>query len=919
MVDARLPDGSRVNAIIPPLSLRGPTLTIRKFSRDPYSLADLAAFGALTPASATFLAACVRGKVNVLISGGTGSGKTTLLNALSGFIPGNERIVTIEDAAELQLQQRHVVSLEARPPNIEGEGEVRIRELVRNALRMRPDRIIVGEVRGPETLDMLQAMNTGHEGSLTTIHANTPRDALHRLEMLVLMAGVELPLRAVREQIASAFDLIIHLVRLVDGSRRVSRITEVSGLEGDIVTLQDLFVTRSADDDGIERRAGRRCSGRSARPGCGRTSSRSSPRTASRSRTSAFEEALRLTARRLTGATAALLAAARRRPGARGRARGTTLRRVDSAGYPVVQLVVRSSDESASPDGVRERAAASPGVEAQNLGRSKAIVLAIDRSTSMARQRRSTEAARGRAAVPRAEAALRLRLGGDVRLDRDRAVAARARRRSTPTPRFAGSRATRVEGTALYDAVVVASVGARRSGAPGARARAPDRRPRRAERRDARRRRSAPRAARTSSSTRSRSAHAVLVPAQAARRGHGRRLLLEPDAGRARLDLPADRRRARPHVADLVHDRGAARATRSRSRSDGRAAGESAVLPGRHRRPGAHARAAGAARELDVESRARARSSACSSSSRVRQLQLLPRAARVEAARVGAHRPARPDARPRERSGDARRSRRCSPTLDRRLRGVRRWDRIEQLVETAAVPVRPAAILGRGASRSRSCSRSCSGWRRGSTFIALLAFVAGLIAPFAILRVRATRRVRRVRGAAAGRARDRRGLAARRPRAEGRRCRGSRTRASPPISTELRRVLAEARLGRPLEEALVAMCERLALGRPALRRDRGRHPEPGRRLARRRVHDGRRDRAAAPAAPGQRARADRDGPRVGGRALVAAARDGGRPARSINPGYMLPFLQQRPRSRARSRTRSSRSRSARSSSAASHR
>jgi pilus assembly protein CpaF len=249
MVDARLPDGSRVNAIIPPLSLRGPTLTIRKFSREPYSLADLATFGALTPASATFLAACVRGKANVLVSGGTGVGKTTLLNALSGFIPGNERIVTIEDAAELQLQQRHVVSLEARPPNIEGEGEVRIRELVRNALRMRPDRIVVGEVRGPETLDMLQAMNTGHEGSLTTIHANTPRDALHRLEMLVLMAGVDLPLTAVREQIASAFDLIVHLVRLVDGSRRVSRITEVAGLEGEVVTLQDLFLTRSAEDD----------------------------------------------------------------------------------------------------------------------------------------------------------------------------------------------------------------------------------------------------------------------------------------------------------------------------------------------------------------------------------------------------------------------------------------------------------------------------------------------------------------------------------------------------------------------------------------------------------------------------------------------------------------------------------------------
>ena len=284
MVDARLPDGSRVNAIIPPLSLRGPTLTIRKFSRDPYTLADLASFGALTPAAGTFLAACVRGKVNILISGGTGSGKTTLLNALSGFVPGNERIVTIEDAAELQLQQRHVVSLEARPPNIEGEGEVRIRELVRNALRMRPDRIIVGEVRGPETLDMLQAMNTGHEGSLTTIHANTPRDALHRLEMLVLMGGVDLPLRAVREQIASAFDLIIHLVRLIDGSRRVSRITEVFGLEGDVVTLQDLFVTRSTEDDGERSRQIDACSARSARPACGRTSSTSSRRTASNCR-----------------------------------------------------------------------------------------------------------------------------------------------------------------------------------------------------------------------------------------------------------------------------------------------------------------------------------------------------------------------------------------------------------------------------------------------------------------------------------------------------------------------------------------------------------------------------------------------------------------------------------------------------------
>ena len=220
MVDARLPDGSRVNAIIPPLSLRGPTLTIRKFSRDPYTMDDLISFGSITPKAAQFLAACVRGKLNVLISGGTGTGKTTTLNALSAFVPNDERIVTIEDAAELQLQQEHVITLESRPPNIEGEGEIRIRELVRNALRMRPDRIIVGEVRGAETLDMLQAMNTGHEGSLTTIHANSPRDALSRLETLVLTAGVELPLRAIREQISSAFDLLVQITRLVDGSRR---------------------------------------------------------------------------------------------------------------------------------------------------------------------------------------------------------------------------------------------------------------------------------------------------------------------------------------------------------------------------------------------------------------------------------------------------------------------------------------------------------------------------------------------------------------------------------------------------------------------------------------------------------------------------------------------------------------------------
>ena len=249
MVDARLPDGSRVNAIIPPLALRGPTLTIRKFSRDPYTMDDLIIFGSLTAKSAHFLAACVQGKLNVLVSGGTGTGKTTTLNALSAYIPGDERIITIEDAAELQLQQDHVITLEARPPNIEGQGEVKIRELVRNALRMRPDRIIVGEVRGPETLDMLQAMNTGHEGSLTTIHANSPRDALARLETLVLTAGVELPLRAIREQVASAFDLLIQITRLVDGSRRISHVTEVLRMESDVITLQDIFLARPPDEE----------------------------------------------------------------------------------------------------------------------------------------------------------------------------------------------------------------------------------------------------------------------------------------------------------------------------------------------------------------------------------------------------------------------------------------------------------------------------------------------------------------------------------------------------------------------------------------------------------------------------------------------------------------------------------------------
>lgn len=244
MVDARLPDGSRINAIIPPLAIKGPVLTIRKFAVEPFTLEDLISMGTITQALAAFLQSCVKARINIIVSGGAGSGKTTTLNILSGFIPNAERIITIEDAAELQLRQEHVVTLESRPPNIEGRGRVTIRDLVINSLRMRPDRIIVGEVRGGEALDMLQAMNTGHDGSISTLHANNPRDALSRLETMMLMAGMDLPLRAVREQIASAIGLIIHQARFPDGSRKIIKVSEVVGMERETITLQDIFLFR---------------------------------------------------------------------------------------------------------------------------------------------------------------------------------------------------------------------------------------------------------------------------------------------------------------------------------------------------------------------------------------------------------------------------------------------------------------------------------------------------------------------------------------------------------------------------------------------------------------------------------------------------------------------------------------------------
>jgi len=248
-VDARLPDGSRVNAVIPPLSLIGPILTIRKFARIPITAQTLVELGSITPEALEFIKACVQARLNMVISGGTGSGKTTTLNVFSAFIPNDERIITLENAAELQLQQDHVLTLETRPPNVEGKGEITMRQLVINSLRMRPDRIIVGECRGPEAIDMLQAMNTGHDGSMTTAHSNSPRDTLARLETMVLMAGMDLPLRAIREQIASALHLVVHQERMRDGSRKIVAITEVQGMEGDVIVMQDLF---KFEQEGIE-------------------------------------------------------------------------------------------------------------------------------------------------------------------------------------------------------------------------------------------------------------------------------------------------------------------------------------------------------------------------------------------------------------------------------------------------------------------------------------------------------------------------------------------------------------------------------------------------------------------------------------------------------------------------------------------
>ena len=465
MVDARLPDGSRVNAIIPPLSLRGPTMTIRKFSRDPYTMDDLIAFGSLTPKAAQFLAACTRGKLNVLISGGTGTGKTTTLNAISAFVPGDERIVTIEDAAELQLQQDHVITLEARPPNIEGQGEIRIRELVRNSLRMRPDRIIVGEVRGAETLDMLQAMNTGHEGSLTTIHANSPRDALSRLETLVLTSGVDLPLRAIREQISSAFDLLVQITRLVDGSRRdlPHHRGAPHGVRGDHASGH-LPGEASGRGHGFRRRD------ETALAACVHRAEAALPRQAGSARSGPSAELLRrrsvrhpvesgrcefrrllmINKRRLAIALAGAICLAA--PAANA---GVAVKGVDTGSFPALRVSVLTSDPSSRPPRLTENGLPVRVDRAENLGRTKSVVLAIDRSQSMrgAPLAHAIAAARGfLAAKPAADrlavAAFATKPQMLTGFSSDRSDADGALRAITVDP---------VQGTTLYDAIVRSS------------------------------------------------------------------------------------------------------------------------------------------------------------------------------------------------------------------------------------------------------------------------------------------------------------------------------------------------------------------------------------------------------------------------------------------------------------------------------
>ena len=394
MVDARLPDGSRVNAVIPPLSLTGPLVTIRKFSKRRLDPGDLVQLGTLSTETVEFIQRCVLAELNILIAGGTGSGKTTLLNALSTAIPDCDRIVTIEDAAELRLNQRHVLRLEARPKNIEGKGEIPIRELVRNSLRMRPDRIIVGEVRGAEALDMLQAMNTGHDGSLSTIHANTPRDALARVETMVLMAGYDLPVEAIRQQVASALDLIVQLERLQDGSRRVTSITEVGRMESDVITLSELFKFKV--DEVLPDRT---VVGGSARPACGRRSSTSSSAAASTLPTSLFGNGAARTSpspaerggvKRAALFVAAALLAAR----ASGRAGDapTGLRLAEAAGAPLprsrVRALAREPRPLTSADvQVTENGRRSAGVSVAAARRAGArrfgVVLAIDTSCSM--------------------------------------------------------------------------------------------------------------------------------------------------------------------------------------------------------------------------------------------------------------------------------------------------------------------------------------------------------------------------------------------------------------------------------------------------------------------------------------------------------------------------------------------------------